>query len=157
MPDEILENQPDTNPNEDYIETIKKLKENTVSKEEYDKLRAQNKQLLDSLVNGEDIEQPSEEVSSIEDIRKELFNPDKELSNLEYASKALELRDRVLEEKGIDIFVAKNSQYPNEAAASAERVASVLQQCIDRAEGDSSIFTAELQRRTNDILIPRRR
>ena len=154
MPDENLENQPETNPNEDYIETIKKLKENTVSKEEYDKLRAQNKQLLDSLVNGEDLEQPSEEVSSIEDIRKELFNPDKELSNLEYASKALELRDRVLEEKGIDIFVAKNSQYPNEAA---ERVASVLQQCIDRAEGDSSIFTAELQRRTNDILIPRRR
>ena len=35
-----------------YIEAIKEMKQNSVSKQAYDKLREENKQLLDSLING---------------------------------------------------------------------------------------------------------
>ena len=40
----------------DYIEAIKEMKQNSVSKKAYDKLREENKQLLDSLINGKEIE-----------------------------------------------------------------------------------------------------
>ena len=38
----------------EYIEAIKQLKATTVSKEDYDALQAEKKQLLDSLINGSD-------------------------------------------------------------------------------------------------------
>ena len=38
----------------EYIEAIKQLKATTVSKEDYDALQAEKKQLLDSLINGGD-------------------------------------------------------------------------------------------------------
>lgn len=37
--------------------------------------------------------------------------------------------------------------------AAAERVAKVLQECVDYADGDSAVFTNELQRRTIDIKV----
>ena len=37
---------------EDYIETIQKLKESTVSREDYDKLVADNKKLIETLAQG---------------------------------------------------------------------------------------------------------
>ena len=40
---------------EDYIEAIKSLKQNTVDKTAYDALRSENKKLLESLINGEEI------------------------------------------------------------------------------------------------------
>ena len=39
-----------------YIEAIKEMKANSVSKEAYVKLQQENKQLLNSLVNGQGIE-----------------------------------------------------------------------------------------------------
>ena len=36
----------------DYIEAIKNLKQNTVDRSKYDELKAENKKLLDSIVNG---------------------------------------------------------------------------------------------------------
>ena len=38
----------------------------------------------------------------------------------------------------------------------AERVATVVRECIEYAKGDSAVFTNELQRRTVDTAIPRR-
>ena len=42
--------------NTNYIDAIKDLKQNSVSKEKYDALAAENKKLVDALVNGEEIE-----------------------------------------------------------------------------------------------------
>ena len=36
----------------DYISQIKNLKENSVSKDDYNKLKADNKKLIDALANG---------------------------------------------------------------------------------------------------------
>lgn len=39
----------------------------------------------------------------------------------------------------------------------AERVADVLQQCLDYADGDNALFTAEFQRRTMNVPMPSRK
>lgn len=55
----------------DYISAIQNLKQNTVDRSKYDELRAENKKLLESIVNGREIEMPeAKQKESIEDIRK---------------------------------------------------------------------------------------
>jgi hypothetical protein len=75
---------PSTSTAEDYIEAIKNLKQTTVDKTAYDALRSENKKLLESLINGEEI-QPQNKVltESIEELRKEVLTNDS-LTNLEY-------------------------------------------------------------------------
>ena len=69
---------------EDYIEAIKNLKQTTVDKTAYDALRSENKKLLESLVNGEEI-QPQNKVltEDIKSLRKDILT-NQSLTNLEY-------------------------------------------------------------------------
>ena len=69
---------------EDYIEAIKSLKQNTVDKTAYDALRSENKKLLESLVNGEEIQPQNKVLSeSIDELRHDILSNDS-LTNLEY-------------------------------------------------------------------------
>ena len=147
----------------DYIEQIKRLKESSVSKDDYNKLKADNKKLIDALANGTQVEGVVEpKVSAVENInnlRKKLFGKGSNLSNLEYCKTAVELRDALIENGERDPFlpfghevVATDSDYE-----SANRVATVMKECIDYADGDSDIFTNELQRRTVDVVIPKKK
>ena len=78
-----------------YIEAIKELKANTVDKSAYDKLAEENKQLLNSLVNGEQLEsQKQPEPVDLDELRESLFN--QENTNLEYMEKALLLRSELI-------------------------------------------------------------
>lgn len=148
---------PDTNK---YLEAIQTLKNTTVSKDEYRKLKEENQALLNSILNGqpgpsEETKQPTHRPSA--EIAKELFGG-RSLSNLEYTTKALELREAVLAEGGVDPFTPQGVRYQGEAGIEqAERVADVLQQCVDESNGDSSLFTAHLQSRLRDIRLPGRR
>lgn len=145
----------DTN---NYIEAIKEMKQNSVSKEAYYKLKEENKQLLDSLINGNqvDIKQIKPEITDeyVNGLRKKLFDTDDSLSNLEYAKTAVELRDALLEKGEIDPFlpVGHNITPTDEDYVKADRVGQVLKECIEYADGDSELFTNELMRRTNDSM-----
>lgn len=155
----VIEEQTDINTTEDYIKTIQDLKTNTVSKDIYLKQVEDNKKLLEALANGETVE-TGKKVSHrpVQEIRDDLFN--KENNNLQFWTKALELRGAVLEDEGKDIFLPVGHEYQVTDADinAANKVADVVQQCIDYAEGDSMVFTNELQRRTNDTPpMPRRR
>lgn len=56
----------------DYLEAIKSLKENSVDRSKYDELRAENKKLLQSIVNGQQVEiEEQKPKKSIEELRKE--------------------------------------------------------------------------------------
>lgn len=148
------------NSNQNYIDAINQLKSTTVSRDSYNKLMEENKNLLDSLVNGNG--QVSTETDTAEkkvplsQLRKELFTPDKELSDLEYVTKALELRERVLEETGEDCFVGASHSYTPTAEdyAKAAHCAEVYKECIEDANGDNGRFIAALQSRMNDVFIP---
>ena len=148
----------ESNPDTDYVAAIKELKEKTVSKESYQKLREENKKLLQSLVNGEQI-QAEVEKPDINELRKELFNEDSNIDNVNFISKALELRTALIESGEPDPFlpVGKRITPTDEDISAANRVATVLQECIDYAQGDSQAFTNELQRRTIDTAPTRRR
>lgn len=143
----------------DYIDAINELKANSVDKESYDKLRAENQKLLASLISGNKIEEPEIEVKyDPNELRKKLFNKDQSLSNLEYIDTALKLREVIIQKGERDPFLPVGSRVDEnvEQHETAERVASILQECVDFAQGDSGIFSAELQRRTSDIMPPRR-
>jgi hypothetical protein len=136
--------------NNQYIEALNQLKANSVDKADYDKLKAENKKLLDSIVNGTEVALPASETESIDELRKKLANSSEDnLSSLEYAETALKLRERLLEEGQEDPFVAHGSQYsPTQLDYDrANRVAAVLQDCVDNAEGDDATFLAELKKR----------
>lgn len=157
---EVPEEGIDTNQN--YIDAINQLKSSTVSRDSYNKLVEENKNLLQSLVNGETRSTDQEVVEEkvpLSQLRKELFTPKKELSDLEYVTKALELRQRVLEETGEDCFVGASHSYTPTADdyAKAEKCARVYEECIQEADGNNGKFIAALQSRMNDVFIPQRK
>ena len=147
---------------QDYLAAIKELKEKSVDRSEYDKLRAENKKLIDAVVNG----QPGQEEQvvvkhskeQIDELRNDLFNSPKELSNLEYITKAMELREALMENGEPDPFlpVGKQISPTRDDLEGAEKVAQVYKECIEYAEGDSEVFTNELMRRTRDVKLPRK-
>lgn len=147
---------------QDYLAAIKELKEKSVDRSEYDKLRAENKKLIDAVVNG----QPGQEEpvvskhskEQIDDLRNDLFNSPKELNNLEYVTKAMELREALMENGEPDPFlpIGKQISPTRDDIEGAEKVAQVYRECIEYADGDSEVFTNELMRRTRDVKLPRK-
>lgn len=136
----------DTN---NYIEALKEMKANSVNKAAYDKLKEENKQLLDALINGGQVTQElQKEPVNIDSIRKKLFSGEAELSNLDYMKTALELREALLDQGSPDPFLpyGQNIAPTDEDIRTADRVAEAIKSCIDYADGDSEIFTNELQR-----------
>lgn len=137
----------------DYVQAIQELKANSVPKEQYAKLKAENSKLLNSLINGETIEAGSlPEKPDISKLRKELFDGDAQLTNLEYISKTLELRDAIMESGGTDPFLPVGHKVlpDDNDIACANKTAAILKECVEFADGDSGVFTAELQRRMID-------
>ena len=147
---------------QDYLAAIKELKQNSVDRSEYDKLRAENKKLIDAVVNGQPgQEEPAVSKHSkeqIDELRNDLFNSPKELNNLEYVTKAMELREALMENGEPDPFlpVGKQISPTRDDLEGAEKVAQVYKECIEYAEGDSEVFTNELMRRTRDVKLPRK-
>lgn len=150
---EVNNNEFDTT--QDYIDTIAEMKRNSVSRSDYEKLREENRNLLKSLVNGETIDQPVvKEPVDIDKLRQDLFN--KENNNLDFITKAMELREALIEKGEPDPFLPKghNVQVTDADVKTAEKVAAAFQHCIDYADGDSGVFTNELMRITQDTFRP---
>ena len=139
---------------QDYLEAIKDLKQNSVDRQKYDELKAENKRLLNAVVNGQSVEVESgPKYREVAEIRDELFNH--EHNNLEYIKLALELRNTLIAKGETDPFlpVGKQISPTREDVEMAEKCAQVYQECIDYAEGDSALFTQELMRRTRDVKV----
>ena len=148
--EQTVDNSTDTSL--DYIEAIKTLKETTVDKSAYDSLRAENKKLLQSLVNGETIEPQNKVLSEdIDTLRKRVLTDDS-LTNLEYWDNVLKLRSALLKRGDEDPFVPQGNKVSATAAdyATAEKVATIMQEMVDNSEGDPNVFLNEFQRRVKD-------
>ena len=116
--------------NEQYIAAIEELKATTVSRDAYNKLRTENKQLLDALVSGQQLPQTqTEEKPRVEDLRNKLFATDgNDLSNLEYVKTALSLRNSLIEAGERDPFLPYGDKVDitSEQIDTAEKVANAL-------------------------------
>ena len=140
---------------EDYIDTIQKLKESTVSRDEYNKLVADNKKLIETLAQGGTLNtEKEEEKVDVDALRKELYSDDVNLSACEYWEKTLKLRDEVMKQGAPDPFipVGKNIAPTIEDVQKAENVEKAVRSCLEYADGDSEAFTNELQRITVDAM-----
>ncbi len=153
MPDKTEEVKEVVTPDgteKNYLEAIEKLKANSVNRDEYEKVLAENKQLLESIVNGtaesEKGSEREEETIDLDELRNSLFN--EENTNLEYATKALKLRQELIKRGETDPFLPYGQKIlpTDEDIAAADRVAKALEDCVEYAQGDSDIFTTELQR-----------
>ena len=138
----------------DLAMEIQKIRQESISKEEYEKLKKEKNDLLKKIINGERIESGAsvDNKKTIQEYREKLMSPD--LTNLEYVETALGLREAVLEEQGVDVFADANGEH----ADSAQRVAETLKECVEQADGDDAVFTSLLQGRiANDPVKPNKK
>ena len=131
----------------ELMKAFLELKKNSVSLDAYNKLKDENKELVNCIVEGKDvdIEQPPVKVDC-DELRKKLFSGN--LNNLEYAETALTLRNEIIKQGGRDPFLPYGVEIsPTKMDVdAAEEVADALESCIEVAQGDPDVFTNELQR-----------
>ena len=157
-PEENKDKKPEET-NLDLAKALKELRENSVSKEDYEKLKEENKKLVDEVINGEggagngQATPPQDLDADIKALREKLYGPKaSELSNLEFCESTLKLREAVIKRDGIDPFLphGANIKPTDLDTQRAQAVADVMAECIKEADGDSGVFTALLQARTNN-------
>ena len=145
------DNEPEMTANE-YINQIKDLKEKTVSREEYDRIKNDNKELAKALINGTGANIPGitkpENKPDLDDLRKKLFTK-KSKNDLEYFTNLLALRDGVMADGQPDPFLPINREFRATAQdeADAERIATQIKEAIEYADGDPAVFSNDLRRR----------
>lgn len=151
---EIITPQDENQEEQSYADIITEMRANTVPKDKYERLKTENEKLMRAFANGEQIEVETPKKSDMNELRKALYTDDvQNISDLEMITKTLELRQAIMDQGGEDPFVPQGKKFMAEDSdyATAEKVADVLQQCVDYANGDNSVFITELQRRTADV------
>ena len=145
------DNEPDMTAKE-YINQINDLKERTVSREEYERIKNDNRELAKALINGTGANIPGitkpEEKPDLDDLRKKLFTK-KSKNDLEYFTNLLALRDGVMADGQPDPFLPINREFRATAQdeADAERIATQIKEAIEYADGDPAVFSNDLRRR----------
>ena len=145
------EGTPEAKSDQEYLDEIEHLRDTTVPKEEYAKLKATNNELLKRLAKGDfDPQQEKPEEVDLNALRKSIFQGS--VTNLEYVKNALKLREEIIKKEGKDIFLPYGHNYTasQEDIDKAQNVADVLQECVDESDGNSQVFTAILQSRLNE-------
>lgn len=139
----------ETNTQVNYIEAMAEMRKSMVSKEEYNKVMEENKQLVDALVSGKQIELPEPEPEvDLNALRSKIFNTDgNDITDLEYAETVLALREELIKRGELDPFVTKSHDYvPTQADYDdAENVAKALQYAVDVANGNPGLFRSAFQ------------
>lgn len=131
-----------------YIQTIQELKENSVDRKIYDKMKSERDMLIKSLANGDTLAAAeSVEVRSLADCKADFLT--KTTSQCEYMEKVLALRDAAMREGQSDPFVAEGHHVKPTAYdyQRAQEIADIYRECLDYAEGDDQIFMNEINRR----------
>lgn len=141
-----VQGQEGTDNDLDLLEEIKNLKANSVPKEEYQKQVEKNRNLMRQIINGGGQEDKTEDSVDLGQLRKDIFENSDNLSNLDFWKKVLTLRKERLEKEGVDVFLpkGKKTRYTREDLESANKVAEVIEQCIEDSEDNPQVFTAIL-------------
>ena len=158
-PEEKKDKKPEEKSNVDLAKALKELRENSVSKEDYERVVNENKQLVAEVINGEggagngQATPPQDLEADIKALREKLYGPKaSELSNLEFCEATLKLREAIIKRDGVDPFLphGANIKPTDFDTQRAQAVADVMAECIKEADGDSGVFTALLQAKTNN-------
>lgn len=150
MQEEIMDVANTTDNTAEYIETINKLKANSVSKDEYLKLRNENKQLLDALASNQVVEVTAEPKRDITEVRKELFTNHSNISNRQICQDMMDLYDYELENRGVNIFMPTDPQYipTQDDITQVDNMVRGMKAALETANGNDLIFNQEIERLT---------
>ena len=129
---------------DEFLEAAKKAREkgeNSVSRDEFDELKNQNKKLMDFILEGGDLPDGGKkpQIPDIAELQKVRHNPD--VTNLDIVSASLGLREQIIATKGYDPFALKE-----EEAGDGKKVAEALQKIVDESKGDPKTFNYLLER-----------
>ena len=125
------------------LDEVENLKKNSVSKEEYEKLKSKNKELMKRIVEGGGQEEKSEDTPDLDKIREALFVKNAEgLSKRDFWINVLTLRHERLKNEGVDIFLPKGqkTRYNRSDIESANKVDEVISDLIDQTEDNPAYF-----------------
>lgn len=145
--------------NQVYLDQIQnlqnKINNDTVPKAQYEQLRADHANLLKSKIDGSFSKPVAGQATerTAKEVRAELFkqNEGKVVPSLDYVTKMVELRDKVLEETGEDCFVMKNKwvKPTHQHYVDAERRAQIYKELIAQSNGDDKVFRFLLEQALN--------
>lgn len=147
-----IENQEEVDP----IAIIEDMRNNTVPKDKYNKLMADNAKLMKALANGEVIQVEAPNTPNIEDLRKEYFNFENK-TDLQIAKDTLALRNALIEAGEPDPFLpnGKSVDITEQDEIDANRVADLLEYAINASNDSNAVFLAQLSNKLLDTSIPR--
>lgn len=118
-----------------FLEAAKKVREDSVSKEEFEKVKAERDKMLEFVLDGKEIQNENKEVSTPDIAELQRIRHDPDSTNLDIVKASLGIRDYYLEKKGVDLFV---SEKDNQEAG--ERVAARLQEIVKQSDNDPKTF-----------------
>lgn len=152
------EQQQEQDETKKYLDAIKELRETSVSRQEYDKVREENRTLLQAIVSGETLKDASTDAPQTVDcekLREDLYGSDKDkLNDYEYLTKTLQLRNELLEKTGVDYF-ATSSPYVQPSAEALEQAqcfAEAIEHSAEYSQGDNAVFINEMNRLMVDTM-----
>lgn len=142
----------DTDPATSYAEELRKIRETSVPRQQYEELKKQNDTLARNLANRTFApEEKKEEPKPVDldALRKRLFTTKQR--GLSFWTDALALQEELAKRTpGYDMFAGSgaSSEPPSAAAREASsQLQRVVKECIDLANGDPDVFDAHLQSR----------
>lgn len=143
----------ESNGNENYIKALQDLKQNTVSKEDYLKLKDENKKLVDALVSGQQLDLPQEETIDQEALRKELYSEECNLTNREYWEKTMKLRKAIIDEGKPDPFLPNgiNVSPTQLDFDAANQLADWVDYCLQETKDTPEVFTSLFLSKFKDV------
>lgn len=136
--------------NLDILKEYEELKKNSVTKEEYEKLKNEYDEAVSNYLSGNIQETKKEEPVDMAKLRKELYSDSvTNLSDLQFMEKTLKLRDAIMENGGDDPFLG---MLKGKAPTTAERehakeVAEKMQKMVEDADGSNEAFHIILSQR----------
>ena len=154
----------ETDTSSQYVAAIKELKNNSVSKDIYDKLKSENAQLLDALINGGqiNINDPSLQADEpkLEDMILEFnrgIDDGGQKFNIEAIKQSVETRNRILNEKGIDVYLSQGYQPTDQEVREAQDCADLFEAALEYANGDEELFSQFMMNHTIEYPNPNKK
>ena len=135
----------------ELAKALKEQKENSVSKEDYEKLKAENTELMRSIIDGSPHSgrnEPEEKPADLHKLAADLREGG--IGNLEYCKRALKFRDEYMKKYERDPFAPNNDKMTEEDEEKARNVAEVMKECMEQADGSETMFNALLMERTKN-------
>lgn len=133
--DEVVDNTTD------YIDQIKQLKENSVSKDAYERIVNENKKLIKSLSDRNTNESaPVAPKKDLNELRNKIASGN--LNNMEYVQTMVDIRDAALEANQRDPFCSFGTKpIKKKEKAVAQETYDYYKSILEQANGDPDLFT----------------